>query len=65
MELPVFILKKRYSRNWTRGEGLLPAYFNASAGAVRKNKGFVFGSADGAIELPDECESSRIISSPD
>ena len=30
----------------------LPAYFNAAAGTVRKNKNFVFGSTDGAIELP-------------
>lgn len=27
-------------------------YFNAAAGTVRKNKNFVFGSTDGAIELP-------------
>ena len=31
---------------------MLPAYFNAAAGTVRKNKNFVFGSTDGAIELP-------------
>ena len=30
----------------------MPAYFNAAAGTVRKNKNFVFGSTDGAIELP-------------
>ena len=31
---------------------MLPAYFNAAAGTVRKNKNFVFGSTDGVIELP-------------
>ncbi len=30
----------------------MPAYFNASSGVLRKNKNFVFGSVDGAIELP-------------
>lgn len=30
----------------------MPAYFNASSGVLRKNKNFVFGSTDGAIELP-------------
>ena len=49
-----FHTKEKIFTNWTRGEGLLPAYFNASAGAVRKNKGFVFGSADGAIEFPED-----------
>jgi len=47
-----FYTKEKTFKNWTKGEGLLPAYFNASAGAIRKNKGFVFGSTDGAIELP-------------
>lgn len=61
-----FHTKEKIFNNWTRGEGLLPAYFNASAGAVRKNKGFVFGSADGAIEFPENVkfpkyEFSRLI----
>lgn len=47
-----FHTKEKVFRNWTRGEGLLPAYFNAAAGTVRKNKNFVFGSTDGVIELP-------------
>ena len=47
-----FHTKEKIFRNWTRGEGLLPAYFNAAAGTVRKNKNFVFGSTDRAIELP-------------
>ena len=47
-----FFVKEKHFHNWTRGEGLLPAYFNAAAGTVRKNKNFVFGSTDGAIELP-------------
>ena len=48
-----FHTKEKIFNNWTRGEGLLPAYFNASAGTVRQNKGFVFGSTDGVIELPE------------
>ncbi|MEY8687819.1 two-component regulator propeller domain-containing protein [Bacteroides sp. AN502(2024)] len=48
-----FHIKEKIFNNWTRGEGLLPAYFNASAGTVRKNKSFVFGSTDGAIEFPE------------
>ena len=28
--------------------------FSASSGTLRKNKGFVFGSTDGAIEFPEE-----------
>lgn len=48
-----FNTKEKVFRNWTKEEGLLPAYFNASAGTLRKNKGFVFGSTDGAIELPE------------
>lgn len=31
-----FHTKEKIFRNWTRGEGLLPAYFNAAAGTVRK-----------------------------
>lgn len=47
-----FFTKEKVFHNWTRGEGLLPAYFNASSGTLRKNKNFVFGSTDGAIEIP-------------
>ena len=47
-----FHTKEKIFRYWTRGEGLLPAYFNAAAGTVSKNKNFVFGSSDGAIDLP-------------
>lgn len=48
-----FFTKEKAFHNWTRGEGLLPAYFNASSGTLRKNKSFVFGSTDGAIEIPE------------
>lgn len=61
-----FHIKEKVFNNWTKGEGLLPAYFNASAGTVRQNKAFVFGSTDGAIELPEntkfpEYKFSRLI----
>ena len=48
-----FFAKEKHFHNWTRGEGLLPAYFNASSGTLRMNKSFVFGSTDGAIEVPE------------
>lgn len=47
-----FYTKEKVFHNWTRGEGLLPAYFNAASGVLRKDKSFVFGSTDGAIEIP-------------
>lgn len=61
-----FFTKEKVFHNWTRGEGLLPAYFNASSGTLRKNKSFVFGSTDGAIEIPEnvkfpDYKFSRII----
>lgn len=47
-----FYTKDKVFRNWTRGEGLLPSYYNASSGTIRRNKSFVFGSTEGAIEIP-------------
>lgn len=49
-----FYTKDKVFRNWTRGEGLLPTYYNASSGTVRRNKSFVFGSTEGAIEIPKD-----------
>lgn len=49
-----FYTKDKVFRNWTRGEGLLPSYYNASSGTVRRNKSFVFGSTEGAIEIPKD-----------
>lgn len=46
-----FCTKTKTFRNWTRGEGLLPAYYNAASGTLRKDKSFVFGSTNGAIEI--------------
>lgn len=51
-----FFTKEKVFRNWTRGEGLLPAYYNASSGTLRKNKSFVFGSTDGVIEILKDME---------
>lgn len=48
-----FFTKEKHFHNWTRGEGLLPASFNASSGTLRMNKSFVFGSTEGAIEVPE------------
>lgn len=49
-----FYTKDKTFRNWTRGEGLLPPYYNASSGTVRKDKSFVFGSTDGVIVIPED-----------
>ncbi|WP_294476261.1 ATP-binding protein [uncultured Bacteroides sp.] len=49
-----FYTNEKVFRNWTRGEGLLPAYYNATSGTLRKDKSFVFGSMDGAVEIPKD-----------
>lgn len=54
-----FFTKEKNFHNWTRGEGLLPAYFNAASGTLRKNKSFVFGSTDGVIEIPKNAKFPR------
>ncbi|WP_294555305.1 two-component regulator propeller domain-containing protein [uncultured Bacteroides sp.] len=54
-----FFTKEKNFHNWTRGEGLLPAYFNAASGTLRKNKSFVFGSTDGVIEIPENARFPR------
>lgn len=51
-----FFTKNRTFRNWTQGEGLLPAYYNAASGTLRKDKSFVFGSTNGAIEISKDME---------
>ena len=38
--------------------------FSASSGTLRKNKGFVFGSTDGAIEFPEGTRLPKYIYSP-
>lgn len=51
-----FFTKTKTFRNWTRGEGLLPAYYNAASGTLRKDKSFVFGSTNGAIEISKDMD---------
>lgn len=51
-----FFTKNRTFRNWTQGEGLLPAYYNAASGTLRKDKSFVFGSTNGAIEISKDMD---------
>lgn len=48
-----FSTKDKSFHNWTREQGLMSACFNAGAGVLRKNKDFVFGSIDGAIQFPE------------
>lgn len=47
-----FSTKDKLFYNWTKEQGLMSANFNASAGVLLKDKGFIFGSIDGAIEFP-------------
>lgn len=61
-----FFTKDKTLHNWTREQGLMSACFNAGAGVLRKNKNFIFGSIDGAIEFPDnvnfpKCVYSKMI----
>lgn len=51
-----FFTKNKIFRNWTRREGLLPAYYNADSGTLRKDKSFVFGSTNGVIEISKDIE---------
>lgn len=54
--------------NWTKEQGLKSDHFNATAGTLRKNGNFIFGSTDGAIEfnknmtLPREYDFKMIFS---
>ena len=47
-----FQMNESIFHNWTKEQGLMSSCFSASAGTLRKDKGFVFGSTDGAIEFP-------------
>ena len=47
-----FSVEKRSFHNWSREQGMMSACFNATSGVLRKNKSFVFGSVDGAVEFP-------------
>lgn len=49
-----FSSKDKLFYNWTKEQGLMSANFNASAGILLKDKGFIFGSIDGAIEFPKD-----------
>lgn len=51
-----FFTKNKIFRNWTRREGLLPAYYNAASGTLRKDKSFVFGSTNGVIEISKDID---------
>lgn len=50
--------------NWTKEQGLMSSCFSASSGTLRKNKGFVFGSTDGAIEFPEGTKLPDYVYSP-
>ncbi len=47
-----FSTSERTFRNWTRRQGLMPAGFNPNAGTRLANGDILFGSTDGALELP-------------
>lgn len=50
--------------NWTKEQGLTSSCFSATSGALRKNKGMVFGSTDGAIEFPEGTRLPEYVYSP-
>lgn len=47
-----FSKEKKSFHNWSKEQGMMSACFNATSGVLRKNKSFVFGSVDGAVEFP-------------
>ena len=55
-----FSSKDKLFYNWTKEQGLMSANFNASAGVLLKDKGFIFGSIDGAIEFPKDIKFSSL-----
>ncbi|KAA6333339.1 Sensor histidine kinase TodS [termite gut metagenome] len=42
--------------NWTKERGLITNCFNANAGVLFRNKDFIFGSVDGAVEFDKTLE---------
>ncbi|KAA6352321.1 Sensor histidine kinase TmoS [termite gut metagenome] len=42
--------------NWTKERGLTTSHFNANAGVLFRNKNFIFGSEDGAVEFDKTLE---------
>ena len=50
--------------NWTKEQGLMASCFSVSSGTLRKNKSFVFGSTDGAIEFPEGTSLPEYVYSP-
>ena len=59
-----FYPTEKIFHNWTKEQGLISSCFSASSGTLRKNKGFVFGSTDGAIEFPEGTRLPEYIYSP-
>ena len=59
-----FSVESKTFRNWTKEQGLMSAFFNASAGTLQKDKGFVFGSTDGAVEFPENSKFPDYIYAP-
>ena len=57
-------LEEKTFHNWTKEQGLMSSCFSASSGTLRKNKGFVFGSTDGAIEFPEGTKLPDYVYSP-
>lgn len=48
-----FKTKEKIFSNWTKEQGLMSTCFNQAAGVHTRDKKFIFGCGDGAIELAD------------
>lgn len=48
-----FKTKEKIFSNWTKEQGLMSTSFNQAAGVHTRDKKFIFGCGDGAIELAD------------
>ena len=61
--LTSFYPEEKKFHNWTKDMGLMPPHFNALSGVLRKNKKFIFGSSDGAVEFDKDMKLPRGYSS--
>ena len=61
--LTSFYPEEKKFHNWTKDMGLMTTHFNALSGVLRKNKKFIFGSSDGAVEFDKDMKLPRGYSS--
>lgn len=59
--LTSFYPEEKKFHNWTKDMGLMTTHFNALSGVLRKNKKFIFGSSDGAVEFDKDMKLPEVI----